>query len=73
MDAWVCFVVLAVGGLVLFIWGSLGLAAGIILEALAETVSPTAEPMLPAAGKDAEPTEAEERAWAERWAARAGR
>ncbi len=73
MDTQTVFAGIVLAGLVLFLWGSLGAAASIILNALADLVSPAPEPTLPAAAKDAEPSEAEEKAWAERWAARAGR
>ena len=73
MDAETFFVGIILLGLILLLWGSLGMAASIILATLADLVSPAPEPTLPAAATDAEPSEAEEKAWAERWAARAGR
>lgn len=72
MDAQTFLVGLILAGLTLFLWGSLGMAASIILATLADLVSPAPEPKLPAAATDAEPSEAEERLWAERWAARSG-
>lgn len=72
MDAQTFLVGLILVGLTLFLWGSLGMAASIILATLADLTSQAPEPTLPAAPEDAQPSEAEERAWAERWAARSG-
>lgn len=72
MDAETFFVGLTLAGLVLLLWGSLGMAASIILATLADLVSPAPEPVPPVAPTDAVPSEAEEKAWAERWAARSG-
>lgn len=73
MDAQTFFVGIILLGLILLLWGSLGMAASIILATLADLASPAPEQQDQAAATDAEPSEAEEKAWAERWAARAGR
>lgn len=79
MDARMWYVIIALAGLVLFLWGSLGMAAHVVWLALGDLTGPPAEPVTPCAPEPAgEPTgalagttEAQERAWAEQWAARA--
>lgn len=76
------FAIIAMLGLVAFIWGSLGLAAWIMWRTINDPYPPPIEPGSPrvpdsAAFDQAAPTavatDAAEQAWAGQWAARAGR
>ncbi len=78
------FAIIAMLGLVAFIWGSLGLAVWIMWQTIKDAYSPRVEPGSPRVPDDAafDPaeheaavtaTDAAERAWADQWAARAGR
>lgn len=78
------FAIIAMLGLVAFIWGSLGLAVWIMWQTIKDAYAPRVEPGSPRVPDDAAfgqveheaaetATDAAERAWADQWAARAGR